>query len=365
MRYNYLDVARAILMSLGIVIHTAQVYAPEPWRVNGPESSPFFAYLIDLIHSFRMHSFYMIAGFFAAMLLCRYSVRDYLKTRFIRLGVPLLFCGLTINSLIHLLSYDNYQLGAEAFSASYWLGGDWLDHLWFLANLLVYLFLVAGAVKFFPGMLRYIQSLNIKFWHFYVVLPCAIFILERIAWRIPESPFGGAWLFVSISELFFYFPFFVLGFVFYLKQELFKKFVEAVPLGLVLVGVFAVAYWNDLGAGKYSYIYEVLKSLAVLGVITIVFSLFKRFFDGASQFVRAVSDASYTLYLVHPIIVLTAALYLAQFEMNVFFKFSLVVIWTWWLSYLFHRYVVERFWVALLVFNGKYEKPHSAVGAVR
>lgn len=354
MRYNYLDVARAILMSLGIVIHTAQVYSPEPWRVTGPESSPFFAYVIDAIHGFRMHSFYLIAGFFAAMLLSRYSVKRYLKTRFIRLGVPLLFCGLTINSLIHILSYDNHKLGLSAFTLSYWLGGGWLDHLWFLANLLVYLMLVAGLVKLFPGVLRYIRGLRLRLWHFYVALPITVLLLQRIAWRMPSSPWGDAWLFVSVEELFFYFPFFILGFVFYLKQELFQQFVDGLPLALMLLAGFLLAYWGVLGIGGDSYVYEVLRTLAVLGFMAVMFNAFKRFWSGDSRFVRSVSDSSYTLYLVHPPIILATALFLAQYQISVYVKFSFIVVWTWLLSYLFHLYVVERFWFTRLVFNGKY-----------
>ena len=71
-RYYGLDALRGGMMLLGIVLHGANLYLAAP-----PPAFPFptdrnNAYVFDLlfffIHSFRMPTFFVLAGFFASLL---------------------------------------------------------------------------------------------------------------------------------------------------------------------------------------------------------------------------------------------------------------------------------------------------------
>src|SRR5262249_43949527 len=65
-RYHDLDALRAILMTLGVVIHSADIYTASPrWVINDPHGSPFFDGLISALCGFRMQAFFIIAGFFS------------------------------------------------------------------------------------------------------------------------------------------------------------------------------------------------------------------------------------------------------------------------------------------------------------
>src|SRR5262249_49112188 len=72
-RYHALDALRAAMMFLGIYLHAAAAYSPHgDWHVKPPQVTTALDYTIAWIHVFRMPVFYVMAGFFAALLLARY-----------------------------------------------------------------------------------------------------------------------------------------------------------------------------------------------------------------------------------------------------------------------------------------------------
>jgi len=72
-RYYGLDALRGGMMLLGVVLHSAEFYIsrPLPQMVGFPldrNSSYLFDLVFHFIHSFRMPLFFVLAGFFAALL---------------------------------------------------------------------------------------------------------------------------------------------------------------------------------------------------------------------------------------------------------------------------------------------------------
>lgn len=89
-RLHALDNLRAVMMWLGIVLHVAVIYmvreSPLPWRDG--HASLVADFLVALIHSFRMPVFFILAGFFVALLAQRRGWAGMLKNRLMRLGLP-------------------------------------------------------------------------------------------------------------------------------------------------------------------------------------------------------------------------------------------------------------------------------------
>ena len=88
-RYHGLDFVRAAMMSLGVVLHTALVYMPEGWTYTDPNTVEWSPMIVWFIHSFRMSTFFVMAGFFGAMLHQRRGVWKFLGHRFDRIVIPL------------------------------------------------------------------------------------------------------------------------------------------------------------------------------------------------------------------------------------------------------------------------------------
>ena len=69
-RLHSLDALRAAMMLLGLVLHSVVSYItiaiPEAWPYQDRQTSVAFDYLVFAIHLFRMPTFFVMAGFFAA-----------------------------------------------------------------------------------------------------------------------------------------------------------------------------------------------------------------------------------------------------------------------------------------------------------
>lgn len=91
-RLHALDNLRAVMMWLGIVLHVAANHltgpSPLPWRDRA--LSPWADLITAVIHAFRMPVFFIVAGYFVALLVQRRGWVGMLHNRFRRLAVPFL-----------------------------------------------------------------------------------------------------------------------------------------------------------------------------------------------------------------------------------------------------------------------------------
>ncbi len=95
-RRSDLDALRAVAMLLGIVLHAALSFFPSFWVVTDRQQNPGFGIVFSAIHGFRMPIFFVMSGFFSAMLLQRRGRWSLVKHRFFRVFLPLLLGMVTI-----------------------------------------------------------------------------------------------------------------------------------------------------------------------------------------------------------------------------------------------------------------------------
>mgnify|MGYP001821795047 FL=1 len=92
-RFHSLDLLRAVMMTLGIVFHGVQMYyvmlgADDYYR--DPSRSYSMDAILIFTNTFRMPVFYMLSGFFAALLMERRGMGGMLQNRYDRIVVPFL-----------------------------------------------------------------------------------------------------------------------------------------------------------------------------------------------------------------------------------------------------------------------------------
>jgi fucose 4-O-acetylase-like acetyltransferase len=90
-RLHALDAVRAYALLLGVVLHGAAAYLQGfsiPMWLDTPSEvgAPIMYYVI---HMFRMSAFFLIAGFFARVLVERRGVQGFVKDRGKRVALPL------------------------------------------------------------------------------------------------------------------------------------------------------------------------------------------------------------------------------------------------------------------------------------
>ncbi len=136
------------MMLLGLVLHSAASYTSRPlgaaWPYHDAQASPWFDLLGFIIHLFRMPVFFMVAGFFGALLFYRDGPGGMARNRLKRVLAPLALAWVVLYPLT--AAGFVFALGrggtAGAPGWGYVTSGTFLTrpnliHLWFLYDLLL------------------------------------------------------------------------------------------------------------------------------------------------------------------------------------------------------------------------------------
>jgi len=123
-RRHDLDALRAVAMLLGIALHAALSFAPIPWTVQDSRQSGGFWLFFSAIHGFRMPLFFLLSGFFTAMLWRRRGLGELLRQRCKRVLLPCLLGLVTIVPVQMIISAraveSSYQRSLQAAADSLW-----------------------------------------------------------------------------------------------------------------------------------------------------------------------------------------------------------------------------------------------------
>jgi peptidoglycan/LPS O-acetylase OafA/YrhL len=91
-----LDAVRAFAMLLGIALHAALSFATIPWIVQDSHRNEVFSLFFYAVHGFRMPVFFLVSGFFTAMLWRKRGLPALLKQRAKRVLLPCMLGLVTI-----------------------------------------------------------------------------------------------------------------------------------------------------------------------------------------------------------------------------------------------------------------------------
>lgn len=318
-RYHALDALRAAMMFLGIYLHAAVAYSPiGGWLFKQPPLTSRLDYSIALIHVFRMPVFYVMAGFFAALLLERYGSQRAVANRFWRIVVPFVVGWIVIYPLAMFMAAFGRE-GLEP-AITFILSGRFLDrahplHLWFLEYLIVLYGLAAIVVVTLPRivppglrarLLGFFRSVVQSVWaplplavpSFLALLPMTHAILDDPPGFVPAVrlvaayaiPFAFGWLLFANADL-----------LDILRRRGWLYTAIAVPLGILYVGL--LFSYADRGVAFYAM--RAVHALAMWCLILGITGLFLRYLSGHSVLGRYLCDSSYFLYIAHlPVIML-------------------------------------------------------------
>jgi glucan biosynthesis protein C len=324
-RLHALDNLRALMMWLGIVLHVAVIhmvqYPPLPWRDE--QRTPLADLAVGFIHAFRMPVFFILGGYFVALLLQSRGPRKMAWHRVRRLGLPFLMfwpplfvaCVMFALLFVHRMARGTWGLDLSLMPrAPNVPQGPSTMHLWFLW-LLLWLSLATAALasvrsawldKMLARAGAGLQLLGTVWWGFALLtLP-----LVLAGWNYPRgivAPYGSflppwtEWLHNGL--------FFVFGLALYHQQwELLARWQRRwggyAAAGLLFFLASGVLIEQQAHAGWIAFAYNActwLFSFAVIGLGT-------RFLAHRSRWLGYLADSSYWVYLVHmPLTILFGA----------------------------------------------------------
>ncbi|WP_169980783.1 acyltransferase family protein [Tautonia rosea] len=335
-RYHAFDSLRAVMMLLGLVLHACQYYVTIPLfpgfdfrdvRTSGLAGLTFFG-----IHTFRMQTFFAMAGFFAALLCDRRGVRGMWSNRMKRVGLPLLVGWLilfpiTISAFLFGIA-KREGLPAWETTLNWWTTGqipwveDWQPlyslflisplHLWFLYALLWF---YMGAIvfrqigKIGKGAIgRGVNGLFRRLTAWHLLLPAGIGFTTLTLLISPLALFDQSFpvFLPNPLPLIQFGPFFAFGWLLYRNVDLLPSMARWPVPTLVAAALMLVVYFGVTASaigpdGRNSMRLEtaaVSSAIAWLAVFGFI-GLFLRYFNRPSPAMRYVSDSAYWVYLAH------------------------------------------------------------------
>ena len=355
-RLHYLDATRAFALLLGIVFHASLSFMPVfiGWAVMDVSTSYIAGGFALISHTFRMALFFLIAGFFSAMVLHKTRTRDFLQSRAVRLGVPFIVGWFLLRPLLvsGWIAGGQSMRGEVDISASFSQGFASLTnlphelfvgtHLWFLYYLILFTLsaiALRSCVLRIPGLHEATLALGNKLIRFLagaksapllLAVPTACCLWWMNHWGIdtPDKSLVPLWPVFCL-----YFGCFLIGWAFQHNRERFQVYSRLSlfngVFALISISVLIALTPYESQPGYECYLW--VKALFCLAygttmwtLIPLTLGLCKKLFSSPKAWISYLSNASYWLYLIHLPLVVALQIAVAELSFHWGVKWAMV-----------------------------------------
>jgi glucan biosynthesis protein C len=348
-RYHGLDILRSLALILGLFFHASIPFTEIPiplWIIYYESKSWVYDTILMGTHSFRMPLFFILAGFFSALLYRKLSTKNYLIARTKKIVFPF------IASMIVLTPLMIIQYIWVGFVTNPWETGNqfhWKNypvfHLWFLEILIIITVLVMSFIVsikyFFPNTHGYLQRLieadsnkNKIFWNTLYLI--GIVLIGFFSWtEFPGDQFIYAFAINQpLDKIFFYLIFFLIGWLLYVNVFLFERVRRSVKKNLLLGSaalfiLLLVRYWLFVNKDEQFIMLGILGNIAVpIAAVFLSLGLFGFFTHEKfkpSAIVNYLVNASYWIYLIHVPIIYYVQVVIADWQIHALIKYIFII----------------------------------------
>jgi len=360
-RMYHLDALRAFLMISGVFVHSGTL-----------ENNFVFDVVQELSGLVRMEAFFLLSGYFSAMIICKRGYKQFIIKRIIILGLPLICTLILLNPITNAIVayYHNKDVVFSSVLILFWVKTDlngpmvWHLHLWFLMPLLIYSLIQPIITKFSVVCNFHLIRLNTRLtgsvYAFFIYLfPVVLVLLLRIFNKIFLNDLTTVLgLDFLVRELLVNFPFYLMGSFFFYHKDLFDKF-SITSLPFVITAILLLVYSHKLIGSVTPEVFKVLTTCCT-AFFAIVFTGFlirvsKIIVPGVSKVALFLSNTSYTIYLFHYVIIYLIALVIRDWVEDGLLLDLTVVALTLLITTLIHITIISKIRIMRLMFNGKLE----------
>ena len=379
-RYHGLDALRGITMLLGIVLHAALPYIPnmEAFWPADESSSHVINTIFQFIHIWRMPLFFILAGFFANLIISKKSWKNWWGNRFLRIGLPII----VFSPLMSLTLPWIFKYGGTGELVFFYSDEGQPFHLWFLWQLMIFVIFTAIFRLPYLGGVGVLNSLNRiglgfignVFRKSKSVLSGILFqsrfpIVFIILCSVINLPTQGELILNPIASGLY----FVIGYSLYGNASLFTFLKDHwryyFLAGLVAFALYVILESKNLVTDIYStdmtgdeYFRAISEHSAVITVFIKIICgvLFSYAFIGLSEKrfgsynanLRFISDGAYWMYLIHLPIVTLATFFMFNLHIQIEIKFLIAIVMTSIICLGTYKYLVRSTPIGILL-NGK------------
>ncbi|MEE2787075.1 MAG: acyltransferase family protein [Myxococcota bacterium] len=383
-RIHGLDALRGVLMMLGIVLHSSHGSFFE-------EGSELTTFIIQgnshVIHLFRMPGFFLLSGFFCALLWAKRGPWQTMRNRVDRLVKPLFgMLWVLFPALVFVAAIVVYTLsGHPNISGMIWdimtdevYGNDDLLHLWFLYYLIIITLVYTTAVVWcerlalkWPRIQAWIKHTFERPWRCVFVFGGAN-ALYWMSFGWTSIPTSTSWV-PNLVILGYYILYFALGWTVYTSAVDLKTTQSRAwtLMGLAVVLVFTLPAFESSnkafqGAEHPSadlilifMLHALVTGLIIICFIRGLMGLFMRYASSGRFLWRYISDASYWVYLFHLPLTMSIPELLDAWHVPPMVKYAVTIALTFAICLSTYDLFIRSTWVGH-VLNGRRYPRHAA-----
>ncbi len=374
-RIHGFDAMRAIMMLLGLVLHASMTYSDinygSVWPLKDPTNNHVFHIIIEFIHLFRMPAFFVIAGFFGALLFYKKSPGTMVSNRVHRIVYPFIvalfilwpLAVFTFNFSAQMISGNQDGLSI-AINAVYpdGLTPENTIHLWFLYYLALISFLtclIAWGLKQFNFIVTKIKNcFEVCHKKFIILIPLVLITFFTLYQMQSSFAITSSSFVPDLNTAMFYIVFYWYGWALYQSKKLISNFIQPAWIMLVFGTIIFIVkmYFDDSESGLSLYFAMFANSLATWLYIFACMGLFLRYASNGSYALRYISDAAYWIYLIHlPLVALIVGL-ISGIDLSALSKFGIVVFIATAICVATYHFLVRNTFIGLFLNGKKYPK---------
>ncbi len=385
-RLHSLDAVRAFALLLGIALHATMSFVPTLANMGWPlvDNSPSSALSATLyvLHIFRMTTFFVVAGFFARLVVYRKGVPAFVKDRRKRILIPLLVSWPVQMALISGAVIWGATRGGKPFAPPPPTGEHvalpfvWA-HLWFLYVLLL-LYVVVLSVRWLAnttidqegrvrrGVDHVIAKLtNIPLAPLFLAIPVAMTLHTTKWWNLwmgiptPDNsiiPNLAAFVGYGTAITFGWFLHRQVQLLQSFKRYWWSYFAAAIALTVLcysMVGMAATPIHFD---ATLRAIYSAAYSVAIWCWTFAIIGAAIKFLSGESKVRRYLADASYWMYLMHLPLVFALQALMMQWPLHWSIKYTLILSVTFALLLISYHYWVRPTFIGQALNGRRYPR---------
>ena len=383
-RLDYLDATRAFALGLGIVFHACLSFTPSfiGWAVQDISTSPLVAIFMAVSHSFRMETFFLLAGFFSHLTFHRKGAGEFVRSRGLRIVVPFVLGWFLLRPLV----ISGWIMGSASLRGDVDVGagllGGWQSlstlpagiftgsHLWFLYYVAAITTLVLAGrglltttgswretlVRRADSFVAWLANSPVSLMILAVPTAAALWFMRFWSMDTPDQSLRP-----HLPALAIYGGFFVLGWMLSRQRELIARFARLTPQSWITAGLGIAAILllgeieRDPGHPRYvdaHAAYALSYALTMWSLVFLTIGVFQKFCARPHAFVRYVADSSYWIYLIHLPVVVWLQVAVAELPLNWSLKLAFISTMTIALSLLTYDLFVRSTFIGW-VMNGR------------
>ena len=354
-RYD-IDWIRVIVFDLLIFYHVIMFFVDWDFHIKNNEIVYWIESPMLFLNQWRLPILFVISGIGTRFAMNHRSGLKYIKERLSRLLIPLIAGILIIvppqvyiERISQGFEYNSYlSFYPDFFNGIYPTGNFSYHHLWFIAYLLtmsllatpLFLYLRKEGNSFIKLIKRKVEHQPL-----FLYVPILFFLIPEYTLKsFPATrAFIDDWYAWSVYSLCF-----IIGFVLICMKETFWKALNKVRYLSLAIGILSFSILITHAGGKqfHDSIYPWIPILKVTNMWTWILAIFAwsaRFLNKKNNLILQRNNAVYPFYIVHQTIIIFFGYLLMDVQMHYGFKMLIMVVATFFLSWIIYKQIIMRF----------------------